>query len=123
MSDDLQATIERLQKQPGVIVSRLPIGAVVRIETIQSVFEMTYRGRENRIIDLMASDPRLHEMRKARFLGSSLDLDGRIFVDDWIGRSLRLRFEFKDTVYVSMPALSCRVEWAVRKSCNHYDVF
>lgn len=111
--------VEDFRKQPGVDISRLAEGAKVIVETTQGVFELTIQNPKHSLVRVNGTDPRLRAGISGQVFQSFYDIEGRIAVPYWIGKSLRMQISFKNGVYACTPAVSARVEgpgW-------HYDVF
>lgn len=119
MSESIEQTLASLRAQPGINVTKLAVGTRLTVETTQAVYEMVITHPILAIVRLFSTDPRLREGVSGELIESSLDLNGSVALPRWIGKNLRMHFNFKNGIYSCTPALSARVVG----SGFHYDVF
>lgn len=101
-----------IRSKPGVSVARQKVDYSILVETTQNIYELKVHTPANGLVYLSGGDPRFHEPALGQFLGSIYDTEGKLFLEDWIAKSLRMQIRFKNGVFVCPPALSCRVQGA-----------
>lgn len=119
MSESIEQTLASLRAQPGINVTKLKAGTHITVETTQAVFEMVVTHPILAIVRLSATDPRLRDGVSGELIESSLDINGSVALPRWIGKNLRMHFNFKNGIYSCTPAISA----GVSGPGFHYDVF
>lgn len=114
-----QTTEEQLRQQPGIDVTRLSPGTLIRTETAVEVYQFKVVYGLYGVVEVTSTDRRLHKPVLARFSHSLYGLANGISLEHWIGQSLRMVLAFKNANLTTLPVISARVEgkgW-------YYEVF
>lgn len=111
--------LAEIRSQPGIDVSRLAKGTRLLIETTQYLYEFVVVDTVNRLVEIQGSDPRFKNPVIGQFLRSNYDMPGLVFLENWIGKSLRMQVRFRDSA-ISFP---CAVSVRIEGDGYHFDVF
>lgn len=125
MSEPLPSTVsealEHLRSQPGVNVTRQPVGTIITVITLQHRYELLIvnpaaAGR----VQVSGNDIRLsNESLTGQFLQSTYGIDEQVAIDNWIGRSMKMHIRFKNGVMITAPAINA----AIRGKSWSFEVF
>jgi hypothetical protein len=114
-----QQVLAELKRQPGIDIAKQPAGTTILVETTQGIYELVVKKPEISLVEVTSTDPRLHKGTLAQLNFSTYDIQGRIALPHWIGKSLRMQLSFKNTLYPCSAAISA----AIVGDGFHFEVF
>lgn len=123
MPDPIVKTAEQvlaeLKAQPGIDVRRLAKGSVFIVETSVNLYEFTVLNPAHGLVEIDSADGRFVRGAVAQIVESTYDVEGKIALPFWIGKSLRMQLNFKNGILPCAVSLNARI----RGDGWYYDVF
>lgn len=103
--------IAALRKQPSINTLKLRAGTKVLVETTQHIYALRFVDPiDQQIVEVQSTDNRIQGTKIGQFVRSSYDRDGKVSIEGWISKSMRMQILFQNGTLLCTPTLSARLE-------------
>jgi len=114
-----EEALAALKKQPGIDITKQQAGHRILVETDNSLFDIEVLNPAAKLIKVYGTTPALRGTVIGQYVKGVYVLDGKVSIDNWIGRTMRMLLHFRNGDFLSGPVITATVSGPGWK----YDIF